>query len=413
MLKDNLRLFDVNAKPDFNSAGRKGGVIDLSRVKVYVEPEKEWRQMLKETWKLMKQNYWNEERLKNWDSVLPKYERLLDRVSTRFELSDIIQEMQGETRTSHSYETAYDYDTPEPLSVGGLGGEFEYNENNKCYKITKIYVGDSTNENERSPLRDPGVQLNVGDCIKAIDGEEANGNIYSHLVNKDQVILDVITNDGKNKRVTVKVLKDERFLIYRYWVEKNREYVHEKSKGRLGYIHIPDMMYQGFAEFYRLFMSEFHREGLVVDVRFNRGGFISGLLLEKLLLKRVGYDHPRNGKPIPMPYFSSSKVLVGITNEHAGSDGDIFSFLFKKYKLGVLIGRRTWGGVVGIRPRYRLVDKTYISQPEFAVNFEDVGFGIENYGVDPDIVVEIKPEDYANNSDTQLDIAIELALKQL
>ncbi|ACP49546.1 peptidase S41 [Sulfolobus islandicus Y.N.15.51] len=413
MLKDNLRLFDVNAKPDFNSAGRKGGVIDLSRVKVYVEPEKEWRQMLKETWKLMKQNYWNEERLKNWDSVLPKYERLLDRVSTRFELSDIIQEMQGETRTSHSYETAYDYDTPEPLSVGGLGGEFEYNENNKCYKITKIYVGDSTNENERSPLRDPGVQLNVGDCIKAIDGEEANGNIYSHLVNKDQVILDVITNDGKNKRVTVKVLKDERFLIYRYWVEKNREYVHEKSKGRLGYIHIPDMMYQGFAEFYRLFMSEFHREGLVVDVRFNRGGFISGLLLEKLLLKRVGYVHPRNGKPIPMPYFSSPKVLVGITNEHAGSDGDIFSFLFKKYKLGVLIGRRTWGGVVGIRPRYRLVDNTYISQPEFAVNFEDVGFGIENYGVDPDIVVEIKPEDYASNSDTQLDTAIELALKQL
>ncbi|BDB98234.1 S41 family peptidase [Saccharolobus caldissimus] len=413
MFKDSLRLVDVNAKIDFNAQGKKGGVVDLSRVKVYVEPEKEWRQMLWETWKLMKQNYWNEKNLPNWDSVLAKYEKLLDRISTRFELSDLLQEMQGETRTSHSYESAYDYETPEPLSTGGLGAEFEFDKENKCYKIVKIYVGDPTNENERSPLRDPGVQLNVGDCIKAVDGEEVKNNLYYYLLNKDQVILDVITRDGKNRRVTVKVLKDERFLIYRYWVERNREYVHEKSKGRLGYIHIPDMMFQGFAEFYRLFISEFDKDGLIIDVRFNRGGSISGLLLEKLMLKRMGYDIPRNGKPIPVPFFSSPKVLVGITNEYAGSDGDIFSYLFKKYKLGVLVGKRTWGGVVGILPRYRLVDKTYISQPEFAVHFEDIGLGIENHGVDPDIEIEIKPEDYAEDKDPQLDKAIELALKEI
>ncbi|MEM3269882.1 MAG: PDZ domain-containing protein [Saccharolobus sp.] len=411
MFKDSLRLLDVNSKFDPNTTGKKGGVVDLSRVKVYVEPEKEWRQMLRETWKLMKQNYWSEKELKNWDSILPKYEKLLDRISTRFELSDILQEMQGETRTSHSYETAYDYETPEPLPVGGLGAEFEYDSENNCYKITKIYYGDPTNENERSPLRDPGIQLNVGDCIKSIDGEEVkNNNIYAYLINKDQVILGVITKDGKTRTVNVKVLKNEKYLIYRHWVERNREYVHEKSKGRLGYVHIPDMMYQGFAEFYRLFISEFYRDSLIVDVRFNRGGFISGLLLEKLLLKRMGYDVQRNGEKIPMPYFSSPNVLVAITNEYAGSDGDIFSYLFKKYKLGVLIGKRTWGGVIGIRPRHRLVDKTSVTQPEFAVHFYDIGLKIENYGVDPDIEVDIKPND---NNDPQLDKAIEIALQQL
>ncbi|TRN04843.1 peptidase [Sulfolobus sp. E1] len=415
MFKDTLRMFDVNSKPDLNSQGRKGGVIDLTRVKVLVEFDKEWRQMLKETWKLMKQNYWNENKLEGWNSVLPKYERLLDRISTRYELSDLIQEMQGETKTSHSYEFPYDYDTQEPLQVGGLGAEFEYD--NGCFRITKIYVGDPTNENERSPLRDPGVQLNVGDCIKAIDGEDVGNNaiknIYYYLFNKDQIILDVITKDGASRRVSVKVLHDEKFLLYRYWVEKNREYVHEKSKGLLGYVHIPDMGFQGFAEFYRLFRSEFDRDGLIVDVRFNRGGFISGLILQKLLLKREGYDVPRHGKKNPIPFFSSPKVLVAITNENAGSDGDVFSYLFKKYKLGVLIGKRTWGGVIGISPRHRLADKSTVTQPEFALHFDDIGLGIENYGVDPDIEVEIKPEDYANEKDTQLDKAIELALKQL
>ena len=413
VFKDSMRLLDVNAKLDPNATGKKGGVIDLSRVKVYVEPEKEWRQMLREAWKLMKQNYWKADGLTNWDSVLSKYEKLIDRISTRFELSDLIQEMQGETRTSHSYEMPYDYETPEPLIAGGLGAEFEYDKENKCYRITKIYVGDPTNENERSPLRDPGVQLNVGDCIKAVDGEEVKNNIYSYFVNKDQVVLDVITHDNKTKRVTVKLLKDEKFLMYRHWVERNREYVHEKSKGRLGYVHIPDMMYQGFAEFYRLFLSEFYRDGLIVDVRFNRGGFISGLILEKLLLKRMGYVVRRNGKEIPEPYFSSPSVIVAITNQYAGSDGDIFSYLFKKYKLGVLIGRRTWGGVIGISIRDRLADKSAVSQPEFAVHFYDIGLKVENYGVDPDIEVDIKPEDYANGKDTQLDTAIEIALKQL
>jgi len=170
------------------------------------------------------------------------------------------------------------------------------------------------------------------------------------------------------------------------------------------------MMYQGFSEFYRLFLSEFDEEGLIVDARFNRGGFISGLILQRLLLKRSGYTVPRNGKPIPEPYFSSPNVMVEVVNEYAGSDGDIFTYLFKKFKLGPVIGRRTWGGVIGISPRIRLVDKTQVTQPEYAVHFDDIGLGIENRGVDPDIEVDIPP---SSQGDPQLDKAIELILEML
>lgn len=404
MLKDSMRLYDVSAKPELTAQGRKGGVIDLSRVKVYVEPEKEWRQMLRETWKLMKQNYWNEKELKDWDSVLPKYEKLLDRISTRYELGDLIQEMQGETRTSHSYHTPYSYDTDEPIPIGGLGADVEFNGN--CFKVIKIYSGDPINENERSPLRDPGVQIEEGDCIVAIDGEPVSyGNIYYYLLNKDSVRLDVITKNGEKKTVYVKLMKDEKFLIYRDWVERNRKYVHEKTNGRVGYVHIPDMMYQGFSEFYRLFLSEFDKEALIIDARFNRGGFVSGLILQRLLLKRMGFVVPRNGKAVPEPYFSSPNLMVEVVNEYAGSDGDIFTHLFKKFKLGIVIGRRTWGGVIGISPRVRLADKTQVTQPEYAVHFYDVGLGIENRGVDPDIEVDIPP---GVEGDPQLDKAIEI-----
>ncbi|AHC52323.1 peptidase S41 [Sulfolobus acidocaldarius SUSAZ] len=414
VFKDSIRLVNATIKPDLSTQGIKGGVVDTTRIKVLVDPEKEWRQMLFETWKLMKENYWSAEKLQGWDSVLGKYEKLLDRVSTRYELSDVLKEMQGETKTSHSYETPYDFETAEPLVIGGLGAEFNYDEQRECFKIFKIYSGDPTNEGERSPLKDPGVELNEGDCIHSIDGEKVRrGSINSYFINKDQAILEVLTNDGKSRTVSVRLMKDEKYLMYRHWVEKNREYVHKVSDGKLGYVHVPDMMYQGFAEFFRLFISEFYRQGLIVDVRFNRGGFISGLILQRLLLRREGYDVPRNGERIPFPYLSSPKVIVAVTNENAGSDGDIFSYLFKRYKIGMLIGRRTWGGVIGISPRHLLVDKTVVTQPEFAAIFDEVGLGIENYGVDPDIEVDNYPQDYRIGNDRQLDKAIEIALKQM
>ena len=169
----------------------------------------------------------------------------------------------------------------------------------------------------------------------------------------------------------------------------------------------------GFAEFHRGYLAEFHHEALIVDVRYNRGGHVSPLLLEKLLRRRVGYDVSRWGIPQPYPPESVAGPIVGITNQFAGSDGDIFSHCFKLYKLGPLVGKRTWGGVIGIWPRHRLVDGTITTQPEFSFWFTDVGWQVENYGTDPDIEVDITPQDYRNSHDPQLEKALELASKAL
>jgi tricorn protease len=171
----------------------------------------------------------------------------------------------------------------------------------------------------------------------------------------------------------------------------------------VGYIHIPDMGARGFAEFHRYFRTEMDKEGLIIDVRFNGGGHVSDLLLSKLLRRRIGYDQSRWEGTFPYPIEAPVGPMVCLTNEYAGSDGDMFSHAFKLYKLGPLIGKRTWGGVVGIWPRHALVDGTVTTQPEYAFWFEDVEWGVENYGTDPDIEVEITPNDHARGEDPQLE----------
>lgn len=207
-------------------------------------------------------------------------------------------------------------------------------------------------------------------------------------------------------RVTVTPLTDETALRYREWVAANRRAVAEATDGRAGYIHIPDMGPAGFAEFHRSFLTEVDRDGLVVDVRYNRGGNVSQLLLQKLMRRRLGWEVTRWRDAVPFPYDAPAGPMVCLTNELSGSDGDIFSHTFKLAGLGPLIGTRTWGGVVGIWPQQSLVDGTTTTQPEFAHWFEDVGFAIENYGTDPDIEVEIAPHDYAAGQDPQLERAV-------
>jgi tricorn protease len=213
------------------------------------------------------------------------------------------------------------------------------------------------------------------------------------------------------RTVLVKTLRDESQARYREWVEFNRRRVHQATAERVGYVHIPDMGPFGYSEFHRYYLAESERAGLIVDVRFNGGGNVSQLLLEKLARRRIGYDQPRYGEAVPYPFHSVLGPLVALTNEFAGSDGDIFSHAFKVLGLGPLIGKRTWGGVIGIWPRHSLVDGTYTTQPEFSYWFEDVGWAVENYGTAPDIEVEITPQDYAASRDTQLERGLEEILK--
>ena len=228
-----------------------------------------------------------------------------------------------------------------------------------------------------------------------------------------EVALTVQRSEEAPRVVTVRARRSEALARYREWVEANRCKVLEATGGRIGYVHIPDMGAWGFAEFHRLYLTEVARDGLVVDVRYNRGGHVSELLIEKLARRRLGYDVSRWGKPAPYPSYSVGGPMVALTNQWAGSDGDIFSHAFKLMKLGPLIGTRTWGGVIGISPRHALADGSFTTQPEFSFWFVDVGWGVENYGTDPDIEVDVAPQDYAAGRDPQLDRAIAEVLRLL
>jgi tricorn protease len=215
------------------------------------------------------------------------------------------------------------------------------------------------------------------------------------------------------RAVTVKTLRSDRKARYRDWVRENWRHVDADTDGRAGYIHIPDMGPGGFAEFFRHYRRATARTALVVDARYNRGGHVSQLLLEKLARRRLGYTVSRWRKPQPYPKYALLGPMVALTNEYAGSDGDIFSHCFKRLGLGPLVGTRTWGGVIAIWPRHRLVDKSVTSQPEYFYWFEDVGFGVENRGTDPDISVEITPQDYAAGRDPQLQAAVDWICRKL
>ncbi len=394
--------------------GRRTGWIDLARISVLVEPRDEWRQMLREAWRLQRENFWDPAMSGiDWDAVLPRYEALLAKVRTRNELSDVIWEMQGELGTSHAYESGGDRPLPPQYKRGFLGADLAWDAQQHGYRIERILRGDAWNREADSPLAEPGVDAREGDVIVAVGGRALRADLGPAALLVNQAGRDVVLTlrrpgeDGTH-RALVRTLRDERMLRYRAWVDANRTLVHERTNGRAGYVHVPDMGPFGFAEFHRGYLSEFDRDGLIVDVRYNRGGHVSGLLLEKLARKRVGYDVARWTPPFPYPEESVAGPLVAVTNQFAGSDGDIFSHCFKLYGLGPLVGMRTWGGVVGINPRHRLVDGTETTQPEFSFWFVDAGWGVENYGTDPTHEVDIAPQDTRRGVDPQLDTALAL-----
>lgn len=414
-----LRALKAGDKPENgnNALNRKAGWINLDRVKVSVNPGDEWNQMLAEAWRLMRDQFWTPDMSSvDWLAVLERYQPLVERVGTRSEFSDLAWEMQGELGTSHCYEFGGDYRAAPTYHNGYLGATFAYDAETDSWRVESIAYGDAWNEEMTSPLARPGVNVNVGERITAINGRRLSKDLSpaQALVNlaKAEVLLTIAGGDSATRVVTVKTLPNETPVYYRQWIENNRRRVHEATNGRVGYVYVPDMGAWGYAEFHRAYLAEVDREGLIVDIRYNGGGHVSPLLLQKLLRRRIGYDITRWGKdPVPYPPESVMGPVVTLTNEFAGSDGDIFSHGFKLMGIGPLIGKRTWGGVVGIWPRHALVDGSLTSQPEFSFWFEDVGWGVENYGTDPDIEIDNKPQDYAKGRDAQLERSIEEIMK--
>lgn len=416
---DGLRVVPTDSKPsDGSDFNKKDGWIDLERVQLKVYPQFEWKQMYDEAWLLQMENFWNESMSNiEWEEVYFRYLPLLEKISTRSELSDLLWEMQGELGTSHCYEGGGDYYRRSfKYHPGKIGASLKYIHSENAYLIESIDQGDSWMPGKDSPLNALKVELKPGDKILEFNGTsfESQADLYEMLEGKASLKVELtVKRKGSKDLDYVEITPNftNNLAKYRQWVNQNRAYVHQKTNGQIGYIHIPDMGEMGHQEFFRSYFVECKKNGLIVDVRYNGGGNLSGHFLRFLAQKVVGFDETRWMGTWNYPMDSVNGPIVAITNEHAGSDGDIFSHSFKLMNIGKLIGKRTWGGVVGIWPRHILNDGTWTTQPEFSHWFKDVGWGVENYGTDPDIEVEITPQDYMNNQDTQLDRAIAEALK--
>lgn len=419
-IRSELHVLQAGHKIDMKEKkpGPESGIVDLQRIHVSIEPLAEWYQMQRDAWRQMREIFWvSDMGGVDWDDVYDRYRTLLPRLTSRSEFADLMWEMQGELGSSHAYESGGHYRSEPRHKVGFLGAQYRWNEAENGYAITHLVRGDSANPGTTSPLLTPGANIMVSDIITAINGMPLGPDLPpgARLIDtgRQDVGVTVKGANGDSRTVTVRPLASETPARYREWVENNRRTVHEKTDGRVGYIHIPNMVNTGFGEFHRSYLAEYDREGLIVDVRYNSGGIVSPLILEILNRKRIAFTRWRGGYVQAYPYESPSGAMVAITNEQSGSDGDIFSHNFKLMQLGPLIGTRTWGGVIGIGPRYPLVDWTIVSQPEMAFWFKDVGLGVENYGTDPDIWVDETPQATAVGIDDQLDRSIQEILKIL
>lgn len=404
------------AKNEPFKPARSTGWVDLGRARLQLDPRAEWRQMLDEAWRMQRDDFWDPDLAGvDWDAIRTRYRAEVERVATRAELTDLIWCMQGELGTSHAYEMGGDHRNRVIRTVGRLGADFEHD--GESWVVRRILRGDIGNPLRSSPLVAPGVRLVEGTRILAVDGRPVppDRSVESFLVGHAgrPVRLDVQRPEEERTTVEVRVLPRDTDLRYRDWVNANRSRVHEATEGRAGYVHVPDMGPNGFAMFYRDYLSEIARGALVVDVRYNGGGHVSQLLLQQLAFRRLAFTQSRHFGRNPYPAHPVQGPMVALTNEYAGSDGDIFSHNWKVLGLGPLIGTRTWGGVVGLRPRRRLVDDTLVTQPEFAFWFDDVGYGVEGYGVEPDTTVQITPMDWSAGRDPQLEAGIASILEAL
>ncbi len=394
--------------------------INLSEMKLVVDRKKEWEQIYNESWRQMRDFFYDPGMHGvDWPAMQKKYAALLPYVNCRLDLTYIIGELIGELNIGHAYVGDGDVETTERIPLGLLGAQLSRDASGYV-RIDKIMKGENWDSSTRSPLTEVGVEVNEGDFIVAINGVYTNtvDDYNELLVNTAGKTVELTINSkadiaGSHKTLVIPT-GDESNLYYLEWVRKNVAYVNEKTNGQIGYIHIPDMGSGGLNEFIKYYYPQIHKKGLIIDDRGNGGGNVSPQIAERLSRTPVFFDMPRNVTVPNTDPGSAYGPKVLLMDQYSASDGDIFPYRFQKMKLGKTIGRRSWGGVVGIRGSLPFIDGGSLRRPEFAnYDLEGNSWPIEGHGVDPDIEVYNSPADEFKGIDKQLDKAIEVILEDL
>ncbi len=403
------------SKPDMSER------LNLSDMKFKLDREAEWKQIYNESWREMRDFFYapNMHGV-DWEKVRRNYEPLLPFVRHRADLTYIIGEMIGELNAGHTYVGGGDLPKVERVKLGLLGAVIDRDAASGYYRIRKILKGQNWDKDVRSPLTEIGVDAREGDYILAVDGKSTAQmrDIYESLVNTvgKQVRLKLNARpqaEGSRETIVVPIAK-EGPLHYYEWVQGNIEKVNKATNGKVGYIHVPDMGVEGLNEFVKYFYPQLRKEALIIDVRGNGGGNVSPMLIERLRREAAMIDIARNATPNFDPEAIISGPRVCLLDEFSASDGDIFPYRFRYYKLGKLIGKRSWGGVVGIRGTLPIVDGGFLNKPEFS-RYDMAGkeWIMEGHGVDPDIVVDNDPAKEFAGIDEQLDKGIEVILQEM
>lgn len=392
----------------------QAAAISTSDLYVHRDPMAEWEQIFHEVWRRFRDFFYVENMHGyDWEALRDQYAELLEHVAHRADLNYLIGEMIGELNVSHAYKQGGDFEVPPRPRVALPGARFEADPVSGRFRIARIFTGHNEESIYRSPLTEVGVNVEEGMYLLAIEGEEltTGDNPYRHLAHRADHPVTFTVNDRPTlegaRDVTFDPITSENDLIYLDWVEANRRYVLERTDGRVGYLHLPNMGAEGIREFIKYFYPQIRKEGLVVDVRYNGGGNVSQMLIERLRRELLATGFARTSETAST---YPNQVFIGhmatIINPQSASDGDIFPAMFRQAGLGPLIGERTWGGVIGITNRGPLVDGGSVNVPEFGFNDAQGNWVIEGFGVEPDLEIRQDPGAVVRGEDPQLDRAI-------
>ncbi len=396
------------------------GKIATNKMRSWIKPREEWNQLFNEAWRIERDFFYapNMHGL-DWKAIKKRYRAMMPYVVDRGDLNYVIGEMIAELNVSHSYVGGGDIEGPKRIPVGLLGCDFELDREKGAFRIKKIYEGAPWDAEVRSPLRRPGIKVDEGEYLLAVNGQplDTSKDIWASFqgLAGEVVILTInSTADMTGARdVIVKPMSSESRLINLAWIEGNRKKVAKATNGKVGYIYVPDTGINGQNELVRQFIPQHRLDGLIIDERFNSGGQFSDRFIELMNRPLYAYAARREHRDITIPQLSHIGPKAMIINEWAGSGGDAFPYSFKKAGLGPLIGKRTWGGLVGISGNPMLIDGGFITAPNIAIWHPDGYWDVEGYGVDPDIEVENPPHEMAAGKDPQLEKAIAVVLDLL